>query len=258
MEINDLLWRVAQEGEYHPADGNALLKQNVLALAYPQPLFKFLSSVTQQELNLCMLELLSMIARGEDTEGLMNMQEDLEAGVWVDLMQYMRRSDVPSFEVNDETGSMASSEKIKEGVKMFLRLCYLSPWKVEVYASYITPRDMSATLSLLPSPPAGPTFENFGFQEQRGPRSVPSLADRPLVRSSGRRPVGTLSDRPVGEIGNRFSNKKMAFWRQFQQWRLFRRSIVHGCNIHPTIAAESMLIQHASGTINDTVVRRAW
>ena len=124
MEINDLLWRVARAGEYHPAAGNELLKQNVLALAYPEPLFKFLSSVTQQELKLCMLELLSMIARGEDSEGLLNMQEDLEAGLWVELMRYMHRFEDPSFDAEENTGSITPSDKIKEGVKMFLRLCY--------------------------------------------------------------------------------------------------------------------------------------
>lgn len=301
LDINHLLWTAATNGEYDPATGNVLLENNVLALAYPLAFYNILASVTRHELSLCMREVLAKIADGEDNEGLNLMKQELEPSVWEDLMSHMRSKDMeqslsaPSDPDNATHPALAASDNHREQgeqeqeqienaisakrvrekelmrhVDLLLLLCNHSPWKIEVYASFVTPRDMGLILTDLTSSARANAHEAEGV-------AMGDTADRPLVRSAARRPVWVLRERGAANGGHggsgggsgvsggsgagklsmesRLSNKKLAFWRQFQNWRMYRRVLVEGCGIDPVVVTEAMLGTIANGTIEDARLR---
>lgn len=294
LDINHLLWTVARNGEYDPATGNILLENNVLALAFPVPFYNFLASVTREELDTCTREVLALIAEGEDTEGLNLMKQELEPSVWEDLMSYMKQKEAnpptsqppqhstqyptqyptqhpPQFphalpaqapqrpdEDDDEEAQYAQRKRQKElmlAVEMLLRLCHLSPWKIEVYASFVTPRDMGLILTDLSSGCMTAVSANGATSTPRP--VIADALDRPLVRSGARRPVWTSRERGSAKsaLENRLSNKKLAFWRQFQSWRLYRRVLVAGCGFAPVLVTEAMLATIANGSIEEALLR---
>lgn len=364
LDINQLLWAVAKSGEYDPAVGNVILENNILGLAYPAAFHRFLASVSLEELAVCMLEVLAMIAEGEDAEGLSLMKQELEPSVWDDLVSYMKSKDATELQDssaslsherqrvspgesttdNGDGGGVAGNrggarheggndegdgndvggggdgdggggsssgntngagdsddstdvlrrlqreQKTIRDVEMLLRFCYLSPWKIEVYASFITPRDMAHILSDLStaaaaaaaaavaaaaagtgsagasassSAAASASTGGAARCERLAARTLPLplggevTADRPLVRSAARRPVWAVRRYSNGKaaLDNRLSNKKLAFWRQFQTWRIYRRALVDGADVPPAVATDVMLAAMAKGSVDDALAR---
>lgn len=275
LAVNDLLWRVAHEGEYDPQIGNSLLRYNVMALAFPTPFYAFLSSVSKEHLDQCVLQVLALIAEGEDSEGLNLMKHELEPTLWAKLEQYMQQTQIVN--QNDVETSEAQEhadqtyKQLMVDVEMLLRFCYRSPWKIEVFASFVTPRDMALILPdleldsrcLRNGTPVNPTLSSISSSDVS--------TDRPLVRSSARRPVWALggvggirassptlsSNCPIQKppLAERLSNKKLAFWTQFLHWRIYRRVLVQNCGVHPTLVAEALLSAIEDGSVDDALRR---
>lgn len=277
LAVNDLLWRVAHDGEYDPQIGNHLLQYNVMALAFPTAFYAFLSSVSKQHLDRCVLQVLALIAEGEDAEGLNLMKHELEPTLWQKLEHYMQQTQTEnrnSSELNESLESADQSyRQLMIDVEMLLRFCYRSPWKIEVFASFVTPRDMALILPDLElnskSMRNGPTVNPI----LSGISSTNVLTDRPLVRSSARRPVwgvGNIRNTPSSSpifpsnsvlshkqhtLAERLSNKKLAFWTQFLHWRIYRRVLVQNCDIHPSVVAEALLSAIEDGSVDDALRR---
>lgn len=228
--VNDLLWRVAQKGEYDPADGNILLENNILSLAMPHKFFSFLANISRQDLHVCMLQVLALIAEDEDAEGLALMRSELDETVWTDLENYMATTAGPS----SIDGTTELGLKLRRDVEMLLRLCYLSPWKIDVYAAYVTPQDMATALSAT----------------SRGYDITTDVTDRKLVRSGARRPVsaGSLIMNGVSPPRVRPTSKTMVFWKLFLDWRRYRKVLVQGLGINAAQITSIMLHSIAEGT----------
>lgn len=234
LHVNDLLWQVAQTGEYDPAHGNILLENNVLSLSIPREFYSFLSNVSREHLNTCMLQLLALIAEDEDAEGLALMRSELDVSVWCDLERYMASSDADS----KIDGGTDRGRKLIKDVEMLLRLCYLSPWKIDVYAAYVTPQDMATVLS----------------ENSRGADISIDVSDRKLVRSAARRPVSTsLSSASQLPPRARALSKTEVFWKLFLDWRRYRKVLVQGLGIDAAEVTSTMLHSIAKGT-----QRKSW
>lgn len=243
LKVNHLLWTVAQHGEYHPSDGNLLLENNVLSLAMPSKFFTFLEHVSEQYLKLCMLEVLALIAEDEDAEGLALMKSELEESVWDDLNTYMAVHSDQRVRIDSTTDQ---GFRLMRDVETLLRLCYLSPWKIDVYAVYVTPQDITSVLADPSRPtPTSPHSVRLSHEEP----------DRRLVRSSARRPVSTTthSQRKNSSPRSRHSKRNIVFWKLFQDWRSYRKVLVHTLGISPIHATEAML-----GSISRGTQRDAW
>lgn len=244
LQVNDLLWRVAHEGEYRPGDGNLLLENNVLSLAMPHKFFSFLAGISREDLKTCMLQVLALIAEDEDAEGLALMRSELEDSVWNDLNEYMatRGAYTPLLDGTTERGV-----KLMRDVEMLLTLCYLSPWKIDVYVGYITPQDMSMVLSEAQRNANSPAGSALPAQD---------VSDRKLVRSSARRPVSFGPSVPHGSPPPHRTTSKtkraktVVFWKLFQDWRRHRKVLVQGLGIHPKVVAQTMLHSIAHGSQN--------
>lgn len=256
LKINHLLWRVAQAGEYDPSNGNLLLGHNIISLAMPKEFFSLLSSVDETFLNYCIYEVLALISEDEDVEGLRLMESELEPTVWEKLQDYIsnRRDTLHNrtFPVEDESNHTRS---VSEAVEILLRLCYLSPWRIDIFAAYISPSDMYSVLA---------EAESLSKCEHgKSPYDLPDVEhDRQLVRSSARRPVSTPNYpfvrhsyqlRPSQYVSStlkapilsghrsRFTNRNIVFWKLFQDWRRYRKVLVECLNMHPMKANEKMM-----------------
>lgn len=239
LQVNDLLWRVAQSGEYDPQDGNLLLENNVLSLAMPYRFFDFLRGISREDLKTCMLQVLALIAEDEDAEGLALMKSELDDSVWDDLTSYMSTQGDGVTRIDTAT---VKGLKQMRAVEMLLHLCYLSPWKIDVYASYVTPQDMTMMLSEAERLAGGGAGMEAGAQD---------VGDRKLVRSSARRPVS--SQAPAGGAAPRCrsTSKTVVFWKLFLDWRRYRKVLVQGLGVHPADVTEVMLHSIAEGKQND-------
>lgn len=299
LEVNHLLWSVARNGEYDPVTGNVLLKNNVLALAYPAAFYDFLASVTHEELTLCILEVLAMIAEGEDAEGLSLMKQELEPSIWDDLVSYMKEKyslipfacagfvdvtdaqpqinmhshatptaatnnpDIFFTEINmteNVINRLERDQKTMRDVEMLLRLCYSSPWKIEVHSSFITPCNMGFIYTELTNAVAKKPFDAHCSASGSSPSISQNMdiTDRRLVRSTARRPVWAFrraSSSGTASSEHRQSNKKLIFWRQYQMWRMYRRALVDGCRVSPAAATEAMLTTLSNGSFDDVIAR---
>lgn len=228
--MNDLLWRVAQQGEYDPANGNVLLENNVFSLAMPHKFFSFLAGISRKDLHTCMLQVLALIAEDEDAEGLALMRSELDETIWNDLENYMASSGGTS----TIDGTTELGLKLMRDVEMLLRLCYLSPWKIDVYAAYVTPQDMATVL----------------LDTSRGSDMSANVVDRKLVRSGARRPVsaGPIVSKGASPPRMRATSKTMVFWKLFLDWRRYRKVLVQGLGIDAADATTTMLHSIAEGT----------
>lgn len=211
----------------------------------PAQFYTFLASTSREELKLCILEVLALIAEDEDAEGLNLMKFELEASVWDDLVAYVQAHPAarPRLEARSDHGA-----KLMSDVEMLLRLCHLSPWKIEVHASFVSPRDMNLVLNDLPTRlPA----------RRAATTCVPVEIDRPLVRSAARRPVSSVGARALAAsaMQSRLSNKKLALWKQFQSWRVYRRLLVDMCGVQPRRVTQALLASIAKGTQEEVLQR---
>lgn len=270
LAVNDLLWQSAHNGEYDPQIGNALLQYNVLALAFPSPFYSFLSSVSKQHLDRCILELLTLIADGEDPDGLNLMKQELEPTVWTRLITHIQRKQATTQSRGESHQSHGiDDDKVMADVEMLLRFCHLSPWKIEVYASFVTPRDMALITARFAS--EADTRGESSLSQSVILRSE-ATSDRVLVRSSARRPIwitggigavrmtsgAIMSNRHQGRMSSsveKLSNKKLAFWTQFLHWRVYRRVLVQGCGVHPVLVSDALLSAIANGSVDDSLQR---
>lgn len=244
LQINHLIWNAAQRGEYSPSDGNLLLQNNILSLSMPRDFFHFLRSVSEEELKQSMLEVLALIAEDEDHEGLSLMKSELEPSIWEDLMRYMRPTGTTScrMDVRSEEG-----RKLMTAVESLLRFCYLSPWKIDIYASYITPTELNGMLQYMEK--STNIFENE-------PDSMQHSRDRRLVRSQARRPVSstnTISKCYVSSRSNCLSVRNCIFWKMFQDWRRYRTVLVQLLGLPPSEVVQIMVDSISRGTQD-----RAW
>lgn len=239
LQVNDLLWRVAQCGEYDPQDGNLLLENNILSLAMPYTFFEFLRGISREDLKTCMLQVLALIAEDEDAEGLALMQSELDDSVWDDLTNYMSKQGDRVAKIDTAT---ARGLKLMRDVEMLLHLCYLSPWKIDVYASYVTPQDMTVVLS------EAERLESGGAGNEV---RAPEVGDRKLVRSSARRPVSSQAQAGGPPPRCRAASKTAVFWKLFLDWRRYRKVLVQGLGVHPTDVTKVMLHSIAQGKHND-------
>lgn len=235
LQVNDLLWRVAQSGEYDPHVGNFLLENNVLSLAMPAKFFEFLSGISKHDLKTCMLQVLALIAEDEDAEGLALMKSELDPSVWDELAVYIsrQRDSVARIDTTTERGL-----KLMRDVEMLLRLCYLSPWKIDVYASFVTPQDMTLVIS------EAEHVAHGGLRKEVGKIDV---ADRKLVRSSARRPVSSQPQAGGPPPRCRATTKTAVFWKLFLDWRRHRKVLVQGLGLHPAQVTTVMMHAIARG-----------
>ncbi len=127
--VNELLWRCAHDGEYAASTGDALLGVNVLCLVMPSELFALLRRHTISSFQALMLEFLGQLADDADDEG----ADEVDAATWAALhtsrLRDRRNGHVPH-----------------EDVGVLARLC-LTPWKVNIYATYVTPLDTRTALA---------------------------------------------------------------------------------------------------------------
>lgn len=232
LDINHLIWKSAQAGEYDPVEGNLLLENNLLSLALPRELHSFLAHTSQHDVNLCLLELLALIAEDEDEEGFALMQTELAEPVWKDLMQYMSPDDTYLERINRSTEKRI---RLMGYVETLLNLCCLSPWKIEVYTAYISPQDMSTALWYTSN-----HITNFSDV-------APESRRRALVRSAGRRPVTPprSSPRPYSRV--HVTNRIAVFWSLFQDWKHYRLVLVDTLGVKPEQASSAMLYSIGRG-----------
>lgn len=217
LDVNFVLWQVANSGEYHPAQWNRVLRANVFAVVMSEELCNFLQSVTYEQLILCILEVLALIAEDEDAEGLKLMQSELAPSIWNRLEPYMRTRPPAN------TRCSQTSDKLLTDVEILLRMCYLSPWKVDVYTSYITTADMATVLA---DTKIMPTLSN------------PSA----LVRTKETRAPLTLPHTRA-----RAPSKNIVYWKLFLDWQAYRRVWVVALGMAPADAVTAMMNAVAAG-----------
>ncbi|PXF45452.1 hypothetical protein BWQ96_04750 [Gracilariopsis chorda] len=244
LQINHLIWNAAQRGEYCPSDGNLLLHNNILSLSMPREFFHFLRSVSEEELKQSMLEVLALIAEDEDAEGLSLMKSELEPSIWEDLTLYIRACETPScrMDVRSKEG-----RKLMTAVESLLRFCYLSPWKIDIYASYISPMELNGMLQCME--------KNMNVFEN-DLDSMQYSRDRRLVRSHARRPVSSscpTSHYFVSSRSNFLTVRNCIFWKMFQDWRRYRMVLVQFLGLSPSDAVQIMVDSISRGTQD-----RAW
>lgn len=199
VAINELLWRSAQRGEYDATVGDSLLRANVLALVMSAELLAFLRRVTLAELRECVLEVLALIAEDELADGLALMASEVEPETWNALQLRLAA-----------WGTRCPARTSRD-VEALLRMCCLSPWKVDVYAAYVTPHDMQAAIAAAEQPPA-------------------PEAPHMLARVRARAP-----------------SKNVVYWKLFMDWQLYRRLWVERLGIHPADAVKTMMTAITTG-----------
>eukprot|EP00737_Agarophyton_chilense_P000652 gb/GEZJ01000723.1/.p2 GENE.gb/GEZJ01000723.1/~~gb/GEZJ01000723.1/.p2 ORF type:complete len:414 (-),score=42.24 gb/GEZJ01000723.1/:5268-6509(-) len=242
LQINHMIWTVAQKGEYDPAQGNLLLQNNVLSLAMPQEFYDFLHDISEEELKCSMLEVLALIAEDEDSEGLSLMKSELEPSIWKDLVEYMDNCVVKDQSRMDS--KTKAGRKLMIAVESLLRFCYLSPWKIDIYASYITPQELNSACKEMQRTVHSPQ------NELDSPRFS---VDRRLVRSNARRPVASLcqTSRLIVSSHSNFSDRNRVFWKLFQDWRRYRKVLVQFLGLSPAKAVRTLVDSISNGTQED-------
>ncbi|KAI0563061.1 hypothetical protein FGB62_47g130 [Gracilaria domingensis] len=242
LAINHLIWSVAQKGEYDPTVGNLLLQNNILSLAMPQEFYDFLHEITEEELTHSMLEVLALIAEDEDTEGLSLMKAELEPSIWEDLVQYMDECSAKNQSRMDS--KTKAGRKLMIAVESLLRFCYLSPWKIDIYASYITPHEFNKAFQ---------DMQKTMLMSESDQQSHRFSFDRRLVRSNARRPVASLcqTSRLLVSSHTNFSDRNRVFWKLFQDWRRYRKVLVQFLGIPPAQAVQTMVDSISYGTQED-------
>lgn len=214
VATNELLWQAAHAGE-HAAAGDALLGTNVLALAMSEELFGFLRRVSLPGLRRCVLEFLALLAADETAEGLALMAGELEPDVWEDLCT-LRADDV-----------RPGGQSLRD-VEALRAMCCLSPWRVDVYAAYVTPTDMRAVLTA---------------KEHEQDEPTPSGAEG---GAGGQYTPPNLA----AKIRARAPSKNVVYWKLFCDWQTYRRIWVQRLGVHPADAAAAMCAAVADGRHN--------
>lgn len=229
LQINHLLWQTAQTGEYSPVNGNMLLQNNVFSVSIPHAFHSFLADVTVHQLDTCILEILALIAEEEDEQGFHLMQSELDPPVWNQLNHYLHHQSQRTHNLEQCT---SAGVKLSSYVELLLKLCYHSPWKIDVHMAYISPRTMMS--ALLAASKKSPDHVRNHLHD---------CCDRKLVRSAGKRPVSLSPQHRshASRIPSSFANRNSVFWKLFQEWRRYRWMLVHLLGVHPGEAATLLI-----------------
>lgn len=233
--INDFLWRCAQCGEYDSASGNSLLDVNVLVMSMSTELLNLLRRLTLAEFQACILDFLSLIDEDDDDHddndndnnnyyagdgdgehenvNIINIDDDdqLDPSTWIQLHNRIANSGRPQSRC--------------ENVETLARLCLLTPWKIPVYVTYVTPFDMRNCISA----PININIDiNININKARTRSRAPSVG--------------------------------VVHWKLFMDWQRYRRLWVDRISVPPIEASNTMIRailsgqQHAAWAATETIV----
>lgn len=132
VRVNELLWRCAHHGEYTASFGDELLGVNVLCLVMPSELFTLLRRHSFTSFQALLLEFLGQLADDADDEGV----DEVDAATWAALHTSKLR----------DQGHVSHDD-----VNVLARLC-LTPWKVDIYTTYVTPAATRTALAAANQP----------------------------------------------------------------------------------------------------------
>lgn len=141
LDINRILWETIHSGCYDAAKGNEIFGENIFALGVSAELFDFLVHVSEEELEQTINDFLVLLhhqlTTDGDAAGVAKLREELLPQVWACLEENTKHSE--NGEPKD-AGRAATLEHL-------VQICFMTPWRVDVMAGYLTAQDTSALLA---------------------------------------------------------------------------------------------------------------
>lgn len=171
VRCNELLWNTVNRSQLDSTEINDVLGVNLMSVVVPRDLAAFLREVTMDELKVCIMEVLALIVDDGECDTIDLMKSELEESYATVLDAYLeerrqakqacqgakqksrrrrRATSIPEKELATEQGTSIYSRfdqgRLYNYVEKLLRMCYLSPWKINTQATYITPSAMTSPL----------------------------------------------------------------------------------------------------------------
>lgn len=143
LRVNQLLWQVVRNGTYDPAEGDPLLGAHVFVLGLAPELHNLLSRVSLNDIHRGIIDFLVLLhhqlTSDGDDHGLFKLRQDLLPRIWDELNDNIGR--FPTGEPTDPYRA-----KILEHL---VQISFMTPWRVDVFAAYLTANDVTAVLDPL-------------------------------------------------------------------------------------------------------------
>jgi hypothetical protein len=154
LVVNKFLWETVHNGYYDAERGNALFGENIFVLGLAAELFDFLIHVTLEALDVAMIDFLVLLhhqlTTDGDAVGVTKLREELIPEVWARVEE-----NIGVF----ENGEPKEAERAAT-LEHLVQISFMTPWRVDVLAGYMTPADMAALLADGPEAASGrmPSF----------------------------------------------------------------------------------------------------
>lgn len=140
LDVNRFLWDTVHNGFYDSVKGNALFSTNIFVLGLPAELFDFLVHVTLEALDVAIIDFLVLLHHQLTTDGdvigVSKLQEELLPEVWNRL-----EANIGVF----ENGEPKEAERAAT-LEHLVQISFMTPWRVDVLAGYLSPADMGLLL----------------------------------------------------------------------------------------------------------------
>lgn len=140
LDVNLFLWDTVHNGFYDAVKGNDLFGTNIFVLGLPAELFDFLVHVTLQALDVAIIDFLVLLhhqlTTDGDVVGVSKLQEELLPEVWERL-----EANIGVF----ENGEPKEAERAAT-LEHLVQISFMTPWRVDVLAGYLSPADMGLLL----------------------------------------------------------------------------------------------------------------
>lgn len=145
LDVNIFLWETVHNGFYDAEKGNVLFGENIFVLGLAAELFDFLVHVSLEALDRAMIDFLVLLHHQLTTDGdvigVAKLREELLPEVWERV-----EGDIGVF----ENGEPKEAERAAT-LEHLVQISFMTPWRVDVFAGYLTPDDMSTAIAESPS-----------------------------------------------------------------------------------------------------------
>jgi hypothetical protein len=148
MEINKLLWRTVNSGYFDPSIGNKLFGNNVFVLGVAAELYDFLVHVSLETLEGAIIDFLVLLhhqlTTDGDVVGVEKLRDELVPCIWEQV-----EKSIGIF----ENGEPKDAERAST-LEHLVQISFMTPWRVDVLAGYLSPQDMATLILSGPLPAA--------------------------------------------------------------------------------------------------------
>lgn len=145
LDVNDLLWHVVRNGIYDPTQGDPLLGAHVFMLGIAPELYKLLASTSLQDIHRGIIDFLVLLhhqlTSDGDDEGLVRLSDDILPRIWDEV--------IPNIGIFPN-GEPTDPHRAKV-LEQLVQISFMTPWRVDVFAAFLTADDVTEILELCPN-----------------------------------------------------------------------------------------------------------